>query len=106
MLRLYEQGPHAHVLKLPDGTEVLFSYETPVAGLAILPYAETRKFFKSSSFFSRSTSAHISKYLLGNGCTNPQQIDQHHIEKLVVAMSDVLTLSTTAAQQWNKENAQ
>lgn len=43
-----------------NGSFVLFSYETPVAGRSIS--AENEGFFKTATYYSSTTSRHINKY--------------------------------------------
>ena len=50
-------GPNMTVLKLNNGGEILFSYETPVA--ANIP---GRGKIKTDRYFSRTTSRHISDW--------------------------------------------
>ena len=76
-------GSNMTTLTLNDGTEILFSYETPVAGylagdrkpfhgpkIKIAPNtAPEIVFFRTDEKFSRTTTRHINKYLNGADAT-------------------------------------
>lgn len=65
-MKLIKLGPNMTELEYADGTRVLVSYETPVAALIPRSNGETAGGWKKSDrFFSRTTSAHISKWLEG-----------------------------------------
>jgi hypothetical protein len=55
-------GTAATEVELPNGNTVLFSYATPVA-----VHIPGRGYFKTSSFYSRTTSKHIGQFLARNG---------------------------------------
>ena len=63
------------------GIEILFSYETPVAGY------DEQGAFKTDKYFSSTTSRHISKYFTANGYSSKQarEIPQADIEAKVGA---------------------
>lgn len=61
MAKLERLGPSSHVLTLKDGTRVLYSYDAPVA--AGVPYVVGVDYLKTSAFHSRTTSAHVSRFL-------------------------------------------
>lgn len=61
-MKLIKQSTNATLLKLADGTEILFSYETPVAGWHI-----DHGRFKSENSYSSTTRKHIGQYF-GVGC--------------------------------------
>ena len=50
--------PTMRLLTVPDGSEYLFSYETPVAG-----FVPGEGYFRTSEQHSRTTTAHIGRYL-------------------------------------------
>ena len=76
-MELKPSGSNMTTLTLNDGTEILFSYETPVAGYL----AHGRKsfhgrgtildvvFFKTDEKFSATTTRHVNKYLNGADAT-------------------------------------
>ena len=73
------------VLTLNNGTEVLFSYETPVAGYlanggAGDPLWNGALFFRTEEKFSKTTTRHINKYLEG---ANAAVVPQDQIVNLV-----------------------
>ena len=60
-MKLVQFGSNQNVLVKDNGDEVLFSYETPVAGFAVgLGY------WKTDVKYSRTTSKHINSWLNGN----------------------------------------
>lgn len=59
-MELDKQGPNVTVLKLRDGSKILFSYSTPVA--VIDQHGDP---FKSSRFYSRTTAKHVAEFLRG-----------------------------------------
>tara|TARA_Y100000361_G_C11131278_1_gene329093 strand:- start:713 stop:952 length:240 start_codon:yes stop_codon:yes gene_type:complete len=62
-----------------NGVEILFSYETPVAGY------DEHGAFKTDTKFSSTTTRHISKYFVANGFSSKQarEIPQADIEAKV-----------------------
>lgn len=66
-------------VQLADGTEILFSYETPVA--ARVP---GRGFVRTDKFYSKTTTKHINQWLKGKlGTDIVPAVDQWEIDKLV-----------------------
>tara|TARA_B100000902_G_C26866100_1_gene695403 strand:- start:184 stop:414 length:231 start_codon:yes stop_codon:yes gene_type:complete len=58
-----------------NGTQVFFSYKTPVAA-----YLPEKGYVRTEKFWSVTTSRHINKWL--NGVTNVDQIDQSVLDNL------------------------
>ena len=58
-MQLRKIGNNETEVILPNGHAVLFSYNTPVAGL------DSRGFFRTEEQHSKTTSRHINKYLGG-----------------------------------------
>ena len=54
---LRQLGSNQTELSLNNGTSLFFSYETPVAG-----YSPDLGHFKTSTYYSRTTSKHINSY--------------------------------------------
>ena len=50
-------GSNQTLLTLPNGDEVFFSYDTPVAG-----WVSGKGFWRTSQKYSRTTSKHVGKY--------------------------------------------
>ena len=73
-MKLKRVGYNQTVLTMPNNTEVLFSYETPVA--AQLPSGD---YVRTETKFSRTTTRHINKWLEG---VNAEQVKQSFIEDL------------------------
>jgi len=60
-MKLNRIGNNETVVSFDDVTEVLFSYDTPVAGRRLTDNGH--QIFKTDKKWSRTTSKHISKYL-------------------------------------------
>ena len=58
-----------------NGTSILFSYETPVAGY------DSQGAFRTDQYYSRTTTKHINEYLGGKGVG--RMLEQSAINKLV-----------------------
>ena len=57
LMILRQLGSNQTELSLNNGTSLFFSYETPVAG-----YSHDLGWFKTSTYYSRTTSKHINQY--------------------------------------------
>lgn len=57
-MKLRNIGSNQTVLSLDNGTEILFSYDTPVAG-----FVEGYGYVKTDKFHSKTTTKHINSYL-------------------------------------------
>ena len=55
---LRQLGSNQTELSLNNGNSIFFSYETPVAG-----YSDDIGFFKTATYYSKTTSRHINQYL-------------------------------------------
>ena len=62
-------------LNLNDGTEVFFSYKTPVAA-----YCPLRGYIRTEKFWSVTTSRHINKWL--KGITEVTEVSQEFLYEL------------------------
>ena len=58
-----------------NGTQIFFSYKTPVAA-----YLPEKGYVRTSKFWSVTTSRHINKWL--QGVTNVDEIDQSILDNL------------------------
>jgi hypothetical protein len=65
-------------VSLADGTEVLFSYSTPVA--ALVP---GRGWMRTEQFYSTTTSKHINAWLRKNCGGEVQTVPQWEVDQLV-----------------------
>ena len=78
-MKLINIAHNMTVLELDNGTEILFSYSTPVAGNNNLS-----GFFVTEENYSRTTTRHINRYLsqydLGKGA---KKISQATIDRMV-----------------------
>ena len=67
-MKLHSFATNRTLLIFDDGTEIYFSYETPVAGFSNkLGYVKTRQWYSST------TTRHINKYLDDNFALNVEQ---------------------------------
>ena len=63
-------------LNLNNGTQVFFSYKTPVAA-----YCPSRGYIRTAQFWSSTTSRHINKWL--KGITEVTEVPQTVLQELV-----------------------
>ena len=63
-------------LSLNNGTQVFFSYKTPVAA-----YCPSRGYIRTAQFWSSTTSRHINKWL--KGITEVTEVPQTVLQELV-----------------------
>ena len=75
-MKLTPLGSNQTMIETKDGTQVLFSYRTPVA--AYLP--DKGIHVKTTTKWSQTTSRHINKWL--GGC-DPIEWPQHEIDSLL-----------------------
>ena len=67
-MKLQSFAVNRTLLSFDDGTEIYFSYETPVAG-----YSNTLGYVKTNQWYSSTTTRHINKYLDDNFALNVEQ---------------------------------
>jgi hypothetical protein len=65
-------------ISLADGTEVLYSYSTPVA--ALVP---GKGWIRTEEFYSATTSKHINRWLAENCGGTVQSVPQWNLDQLV-----------------------
>ena len=58
-MKIKRLGASKTLLALPSGSEIFYSYDTPVAAQV------AGEFYKTKEYFSRTTSKHITQYLNG-----------------------------------------
>ena len=75
-MKLVTEGTNRTTLVLKDGTQIFFSYETPVAG-----FHPVIGWFKTNERFSTTTLKHIGQFL--NGAADVAVVEQDWITKLV-----------------------
>ena len=63
-------------LNLNNGTQVFFSYKTPVAA-----YCPSKGYIRTAQFWSVTTSRHINKWL--KGITEVTEVSQEYLTELV-----------------------
>ena len=67
-MKLQSFAANRTLLSFDDGTEIFFSYETPVAG-----YSNKAGYVKTNQWYSSTTTRHINKYLDNNFALNVEQ---------------------------------
>jgi hypothetical protein len=67
-MKLHSFATNRTLLTFADGTEVFFSYSTPVAG-----YKPNIGYVKTNQWYSSTTTRHINKYLDDNFALNVEQ---------------------------------
>ena len=67
-MKLTSFATNRTLLTFADGTEVFFSYSTPVAG-----YKPNIGYVKTNQWYSSTTTRHINKYLDDNFALNVEQ---------------------------------
>ena len=74
-MKLTSIAANRTVLSYPNGSEVFFSYSTPVAG-----YSPSNGYLKTEQWYSSTTTRHINKYLPDN--INATVVSQEVINEL------------------------
>jgi hypothetical protein len=77
-MRVKQVSTTSTEISLADGTEVLFSYSTPVA--ALVP---GRGWMRTEQFYSTTTSKHINAWLRKNCGGEVQTVPQWEVDQLV-----------------------
>ena len=67
-MKLHSFATNRTLLTFADGTQVFFSYSTPVAG-----YKPNIGYVKTNQWYSSTTTRHINKYLDDNFALNVEQ---------------------------------
>ena len=80
-MKLTSIAANRTVLSYPNGSEVFFSYSTPVAG-----YSPSNGYFKTDQWYSSTTTRHINKYLDNNKAT---EVSQETINQLSQSQGSV-----------------
>ena len=74
-MKLRRIGANQTVIMYNNGSEVFFSYDTPVAARL-----QDYEYLRTEDFWSKTTSRHINKYLDG---VNAKKVSQQTINNLV-----------------------
>lgn len=74
-MKLVNLGSNKNLLKFSDGSEVFFSYQTPVAS-----YSPNEGYKRTRTHWSVTTSRHINTYLKD---VEAESVDQADIDALV-----------------------
>ena len=74
-MKLTPIAANQNEVELTNGTQIFFSYRTPVAA-----YLPSEGYVRTAKFWSVTTSRHINKWL--NNVTNVQEIDQSVLDNL------------------------
>ena len=72
---LRQLGSNQTELSLNNGNSIFFSYETPVAG-----FDSDDGFFKTETYYSKTTSRHINKWVDG---VPTKEVPQTYLDNLV-----------------------
>ena len=75
-MKIKRLGASKTILALPSGSEIFYSYDTPVAAQV------SGELFRTKEFYSRTTSKHITEYLNGR---NAKKVEQSFINQIVGA---------------------
>ena len=75
-MKLEKIGVSKTLLTLSSGSEIFYSYNTPVAAQV------AGEFYKTSEYYSRTTSKHITEYLNGRYA---HEVEQSFINQIVGA---------------------
>ena len=73
-MKIKRLGASKTILALSSGSEIFYSYETPVAAKV------SGEFYRTEEYYSRTTSKHITQYLNGRYA---HQVEQSFINQLV-----------------------
>ena len=73
-MKIKRLGASKTLLALPSGSEIFYSYDTPVAAQV------SGELFRTKEYYSRTTSKHISQYLNGR---NAEEVEQSFINQIV-----------------------
>ena len=74
-MKLRRIGANQTVIKYNNGSEVFFSYDTPVAARL-----QDYEYLRTEDFYSKTTSKHINKWLEN---VNAEKVSQQTINNLV-----------------------
>ena len=74
-MKLIPLASNMNLIRLNNGTQVLFSYRTPVAA-----HVPGEGFFRTNQNWSRTTSKHINKWL--RGAIGVASVDQSVIDNI------------------------
>ena len=75
-MKLTPIAANQNEVEFTNGTQVFFSYKTPVAA-----YCPSRGYIRTAKYWSATTTRHINKWL--NGVTNVSEISQEFFDELV-----------------------
>ena len=75
-MKLERLGTSKSLLTLSSGSEIFYSYDTPVAAQV------AGELYKTKEYYSRTTSKHITQYLNGR---DAEEVEQSFINQIVGA---------------------
>ena len=73
-MKIKRLGASKTILALSSGSEIFYSYDTPVAAQV------SGELFRTKEYYSRTTSKHITQYLIGR---DAEAVPQFMINQLV-----------------------
>ena len=79
IVKLQSFAVNRTLLSFDDGTEIYFSYETPVAG-----YNPRLGFVKTKQWYSSTTTRHINRYLNEYADVPCPEHNVHHVEQSAI----------------------
>ena len=85
-MKLRQIASNMTELSFDEGTRILFSYQTPVAGR----HSDT--FFKTATKYSRTTSRHIKKYFSDEFDWDSDSVVEYRQESIDSILNDKITL--------------
>ena len=81
-MKLHSYATNRTLLTFDDGTEVFFSYETPVAG-----YSNELGYVRTNQWYSSTTTRHINRYIYDShpdtATFTCKEVDQETINNLI-----------------------
>ena len=83
-MQITKTGPNVTVLTLSSGSRVLFSYNAPVAVYVARSHGQyAGGYWKTSQFYSRTTSRHVAEFLMNAPADNVRIVEQSVIDDYV-----------------------
>ena len=79
-MKLHSFATNRTLLTFDDGTELFFSYATPVAGYS----RSLHGYFRTKSWYSSTTTRHINRYLNEYADVPCPEHNVHHVEQSAI----------------------
>ena len=91
-MKLRQIASNMTEIEYSDGTTVLFSYRTPVAGFDPAHPDGVKGHFKTDRHYSATTTRHINKYFRDEWSIDPKQVRTIAQEKIESLASNIVHL--------------